>query len=400
MVRTEMAGSCRSLTTVVVICAALRSPMTRAMKGGLSQIAPEELLGLVFKALIAKTGVDPKLVEDVCVGNVLPPGGGATTARQAALWAGLPNTTAVNSVNRQCSSGLTSVNNIANQILSGQIDIGIGAGVESMSLYYAPSYSLPAKMSERVMENEEAADCWMPMGVTSENVANNFHVDRARQDEFAAKSFQKAEAAQKAGKFESEIVPITYTDDEGNERKVTKDDGIRQGVTKESLAKLKPVFAENGTTHAGNASQVTDGAAGVLLARRSVAKKYGLPILAKYCGGVVAGVPPNIMGVGPAYAIPKLLEKAGLKTTDIDIFEINEAFASQALYSIEKIGLDISKVNPVGGAIAIGHPLGCTGSRQIATALAEAKRENKKFIVTSMCIGTGMGMAALIINEQ
>ncbi|WFC99385.1 acetyl-CoA C-acyltransferase [Malassezia yamatoensis] len=383
----------------VVIVAALRSAVTKARKGGLAQAAPEEILGNVLKAVIKQSGVDPKLIEDVAIGNVLPPGGGATSARQAALWAGIPNSAAVNTVNRQCSSGLATVNQIANEILTHQIDLGIGGGVESMTLNYGAGV-MPSKMSDTVLENEEAADCMMPMGITSENVAKQHNVTRDKQDAFAAESFRRAHEAQKAGKFKSEIVPIKYVDDDGNERSVNEDDGIRGGVTKESLAKLKPAFSADGCTHAGNASQVSDGAAAVILARRSFAKKNNLPILAKYVGGVVVGVPPNIMGVGPAYAIPKLLEKAQLKTTDVDLYEINEAFASQALFSIEHLGLDLAKVNPVGGAIAMGHPLGATGSRQIATALAEAKRNGQKLIVTSMCIGTGMGMAALIVNEQ
>ncbi|WFC94696.1 acetyl-CoA C-acyltransferase [Malassezia brasiliensis] len=383
----------------VVIVSALRSAVTKARKGGLSQAAPEEILGNVLKAVIKQSGVDPKLIEDVAIGNVLPPGGGATSARQAALWAGIPDTAAVNTVNRQCSSGLATVNQIANEILTHQIDIGIGGGVESMTLNYGAGV-MPTKVSDAVMENEEAADCMLPMGITSENVAKKYNVTREKQDAFAAESFRRAHEAQKAGKFKSEIVPIKYVDDDGNERSVVEDDGIRGGVTKESLAKLKPAFAADGCTHAGNASQVSDGAAAVLLARRSFAKKHNLPIIAKYVGGVVVGVPPNIMGVGPAYAIPKLLEKAKLQTTDVDLYEINEAFASQALFSIEHLGLDLAKVNPVGGAIAMGHPLGATGSRQIATALAEAKRNGQKLIVTSMCIGTGMGMAALIVNEQ
>ena len=383
----------------VVIVGALRSAVTKARKGGLAQCAPEEILGNVLKALIAQTKVDPKLIEDVAIGNVLPPGGGATQARQAALWAGIPNTAAVNTVNRQCSSGRATVNQIANEIVTHQIDIGIAGGVESMTLNYGAGV-MPAKMSDAVQENEEAADCLLPMGITSENVAERFGVTRERQDAFAAESFRRAAEAQKAGKFKSEIVPVKYVDDDGKERFVDADDGIREGVTKESLAKLKPAFAANGVTHAGNASQVSDGAAAVLLTRRSVAKKLGLPILAKFAGASVVGVPPNIMGVGPAFAIPRVLEKAGLKTGDVDIYEINEAFASQALFSVEKLGLDLAKVNPVGGAIALGHPLGATGSRQIATALAEAKRTNAKIIVTSMCVGTGMGMASVIINEQ
>ncbi|WFD01710.1 acetyl-CoA C-acyltransferase [Malassezia obtusa] len=383
----------------VVIISALRSPVTKARKGGLAQAAPEEILGNVLKAVIQQSGVDPKLIEDVSIGNVLPPGGGATSARQAALWAGIPNSAAVNTVNRQCSSGLATVNQIANEIITGQIDLGIGGGVESMTLNYGAGV-MPSKMSDAVMENEEAADCMMPMGITSENVAKKYNVTRDKQDAFAAESFRRAHEAQQAGKFQSEIVPIKYVDDDGNERHVQQDDGIRGGVTKESLSKLKPAFAADGCTHAGNASQVSDGAAAVLLARRSFAKKHNLPIIAKYVGGVVVGVPPNVMGVGPAFAIPKLLEKAHLQTSDVDLYEINEAFASQALFSIEHLGLDLAKVNPVGGAIALGHPLGATGSRQIATALAEAKRNGQKLIVTSMCIGTGMGMAALIVNEQ
>lgn len=383
----------------VVICGAYRSPLTRARKGGLAQCTPEEMLGNVLKGLIAKTGVDPKLIEDVSVGNVLPPGGGATGARQAALWAGIPNTAAVNTVNRQCSSGLASVTQIANEIITGQIDLGIGAGTESMTLNYGAGV-MPVKMSDEIMSNEEAADCMLPMGITSENVAKKYNVTREKQDAFAAESYKRAAAAKAAGKFKDEIIPIKYIDDDGNERYIAEDDGIRQGVTKESLSKLKPAFEKDGCTHAGNASQVTDGAAAVLLARRSVAQKLGLPIVGKFAGAVVVGVPPNLMGIGPAFAIPKLFEKAHITKDDVDIYEINEAFASQALFSVEHVGLPLAKVNPVGGAIAMGHPLGATGSRQIATALAEAKRTGAKLIVTSMCIGTGMGMASLIVNEQ
>ena len=383
----------------VVICGAYRSPFTRARKGGLAQCTPEEMLGNVLKGLIAKTGVDPKLIEDVSVGNVLPPGGGATGARQAALWAGIPNTAAVNTVNRQCSSGLASVTQIANEIITGQIDLGIGAGTESMTLNYGAGV-MPVKMSDEIMSNEEAADCMLPMGITSENVAKKYNVTREKQDAFAAESYKRAAAAKAAGKFKDEIIPIKYIDDDGNERYIAEDDGIRQGVTKESLSKLKPAFEKDGCTHAGNASQVTDGAAAVLLARLSVAQKLGLPIVGKFAGAVVVGVPPNLMGIGPAFAIPKLFEKAHITKDDVDIYEINEAFASQALFSVEHVGLPLAKVNPVGGAIAMGHPLGATGSRQIATALAEAKRTGAKLIVTSMCIGTGMGMASLIVNEQ
>ncbi|KAN0061695.1 3-ketoacyl-CoA thiolase with broad chain length specificity [Thecaphora frezii] len=384
----------------VVIVSALRTAITKAKKGGLAQCCPEEMLGNVLKAVVKESKVDPKLIEDVAVGNVLPPGGGATVARMATLWAGIPNTAAVNTVNRQCSSGLATVNQIANEIALGQIDIGIGAGVESMTQNYGAGV-MPEKLSDAVIQNEEAADCLLPMGITSENVAKKYNIDRKKQDAFAAESFRRAAAAQKAGKFKSEIVTVQYTDDEGNTKTIDADDGIRDGVTAESLGKLKPAFAKDGFTHAGNASQVSDGAAAVLLARRSVAKKLGLPIRGKFVTAAVVGVPPNIMGIGPAFAIPKLLELTKLNKDDINFYEINEAFASQAVMSIEHIGLDYNKVNPVGGAIALGHPLGCTGSRQIATALAEAKRRGgKQLIVTSMCIGSGMGMASLIVAEN
>lgn len=248
---------------------------------------------------------------------------------------------------------------------------------------------MPEKMSDAVMENEEAADCLLPMGITSENVAKKYNVDRKKQDAFAANSYAKAVKAQKEGHFKSEIVPITYEDDEGNKRTIEIDDGIREGVTAESLAKLKPAFDKDGFTTAGNASQVSDGAAAVLLARRSVAKKLGLPIIGKYVTAAVVGVPPNIMGVGPAYAIPKVLELTGLSKDDVDVWEINEAFASQAVYSIEHLGIDFAKVNQNGGAIAFGHPLGCTGSRATSTGLAIAKRTGGKILCVSMCIGTG-----------
>ncbi|GAA6064380.1 hypothetical protein JCM10212_000489 [Sporobolomyces blumeae] len=388
----------------VVICAAVRTPITRAKKGGLKDTCPEELLVNVFQGVVDRSGIDKNLVEEIQVGNVLPPGGGATVARMAQLAAGFPETSSVATLNRQCSSGLIAVNHIALMIAAGQIDVGIGAGVESMTMGYGAGV-MPEKMSEKVLETESAADCLLPMGITSENVAAKYHVSREAQDAFAAKSFQKAAAAQKAGKFKDEIVAVKtkVTDPKtGDEHDVTvsEDDGIREGVTQESLSKLKPVFSKTGSTHAGNASQVSDGAAAVLLTRRSKAKELGLPVLAKFCCCAVTGVEPKLMGIGPAFAIPKVLEKAGISKNDVDLWEINEAFASQAVMSIEHLGLDYDKVNPVGGAIAFGHPLGATGARQIATALSEAKRSGAKIIATSMCIGSGMGAASIIVNEQ
>lgn len=308
----------------------------------------------------------------------------------------------MHTLNRQCSSGLQAAVDVANAIKAGDYDVGIAAGVESMTEHYGAG-GMPSAISEDIVANSEAADCLVPMGITSENVAKQYNVSREAQDEFAANSYQKAAAAQKAGKFVSEIVPVKvkYVDPKTEEEKeiiVDHDDGIRV-TTKEQLAKLKPAFSKDGATHAGNASQVTDGAAAVLLVRRSVANKLGLPILGKYVASSVVGVPPKIMGVGPAFAIPALLQKVGITKDDVDFYEINEAFASQALMSIQHVGIPIEKVNPVGGAIAFGHPLGATGARQLATGFAEAKRENKKLFVTSMCIGTGMGMASLWAAE-
>lgn len=388
----------------VVIVSALRTALTRAKKGGFAQTCPEELLVAVFKGVVAKSGVDVKLVEEIQVGNVLPPGGGATVARMAQLAAGFPTTSTIVTVNRQCSSGLTAINHIALQIAAGQIDIGIGAGVESMTFGYGAGV-MPENMSELVMDNEQSSDCLLPMGLTSENVAATYNVTRQQQDSFAAHSYQKAVRAQQAGKFKDEIIPVTVkvTDPKTGEEKsivVDSDDGIRDGVTAESLSKLKPVFSKTGSTHAGNASQISDGAAAVLLARRSVAEKLGLPILGKFVAAAVAGVEPKLMGIGPAFAIPKLFQKIGITAKDVDLFEINEAFASQAVMSIETLKIPYEKVNPNGGAIAFGHPLGATGARQVATAYAEAKRSGAKIIVTSMCIGSGMGMAACFVNEQ
>jgi acetyl-CoA acyltransferase 1 len=388
----------------VVIVSAVRTAMTKGKKGGFKDTRPEELLAGALRAVYTKVNLDPSLIEDINVGNVLPPGGGANGARMAALHAGIPVSTPIATVNRQCSSGLTAVNLIAAQITSGQIDIGIGAGVESMTFGFGPA-SLPDGWSEAVLATQEAADCLIPMGVTSENVAEDFGITRAQQDAFAAKSFQKAAAAAKAGRFRDEIAPLTvkWVDPKTEQVKeitVSADDGVRDGVTAEGLSKLKPAFKKNGSTHAGNASQVSDGAAAVLLARRSTARRLGLPIVGKFVAAAVAGVPPRVMGIGPAYAIPKVLKQTGLRSEDIDFFEINEAFASQAVYSIEKLGLPYEKVNLNGGAIAIGHPLGMTGARQIATGLNIAKQTGKRIFVTSMCVGSGMGMAGVFVSEH
>ncbi|KAK0617322.1 3-ketoacyl-CoA thiolase, partial [Immersiella caudata] len=351
-----------------------------------------------FKGLIERSGINPALVEDICVGTVLAPGGGATEMRAAALVAGFPDTAAVRTLNRQCSSGLQACVDVANQIRAGMIEIGIGAGVESMSTQYGPG--AVTEFSDLLESHPEAANCKVPMGVLSEDMAKARGVTRAAQDAFAAASFQKAVKAQAEGLFKEEIYPlkVKFEDPKSGETKeivVDKDEGIRPGVTVESLGKIRPAFAKDGSIHAGNASQVSDGAAAVLLMKRSTAEKLGQKILGKYVAASIVGVPPLLMGVGPWKAIPKVFEITGLTKEDVDIFEINEAFASQCLWCANELGIPQEKINPKGGAIAFGHPLGCTGARQVSTLLYELKRRNEKIGVTSMCVGTGMGMAAV-----
>ncbi|KAL2814707.1 Thiolase, N-terminal domain-containing protein [Aspergillus cavernicola] len=386
----------------IVVTCALRTALTKGGKGGFKDTAAADLLAGVFKGVIDRSGIDPSLVEDISVGNVLAPGGGATEFRAAALVAGFPESTAVKSLNRQCSSGLQAIVDIANAIKSDMIEVGIGAGVESMTTQYGPG--AVTEFSDLLENHEEAANCKVPMGVLSENMAKDRNVSRATQDAFAAASYQKALKAQKAGLFNEEILPldVKWTDPKTNEEKtitVKADDGIRDGITPESLGKIRPAFAKDGSIHAGNASQISDGAAAVLLMKRSTAERLGQKIIGKFVSASVVGVKPLLMGVGPWKAIPVALAKAGITKDDVDIYEINEAFASQCVWCLNELGLPQEKVNPKGGAIAFGHPLGCTGARQISTLFSELKRTNKKVGVTSMCIGTGMGMAAVWVAE-
>jgi acetyl-CoA acyltransferase 1 len=390
-------GSKKSLDDVVIV-AALRTPMTRARKGAFHATQQEELLGSVLKSLLRSSGLkDPSLIDDIIVGNVLPPFGGANQARMAALWAGIPSSTSIATVNRQCSSGLQACAQIAHAIQSGSIEIGIGAGVESMTTNYGPKAMVDV-YSEVILSNQEAEDCLIPMGITSENVAAKYGVSREKQDSFAALSHQKAARAQKNGHFKNEIAPVTIKVD-GKDVTVTEDDGVRGDTTYEVLSKLKPAFKKDGTTTAGNSSQVTDGAAAVLLMKRRKAQELNLPIMGKWISFATKGVPPNIMGIGPAMAIPLALSKAGLKVEDIDVYELNEAFASQAVYCVEKLGIPMDRVNPNGGAISLGHPLGCTGARMVSTLLNELKRQKKRYGVISMCVGSGMGAAAVLERE-
>ncbi|CAJ0828133.1 6485_t:CDS:2 [Entrophospora sp. SA101] len=337
--------------------------ITNHLIGNPSRKSSEDVV-VVAAAVLDKSKIDSKLIQDVAVGNVLPPGGGATVARAAALFTGIPDTADLNTVNRQCSSGLQAVVQIAHEIVLDQIEIGIAMATD---------------VSEKVFSNPASQDCLLPMGATSENVAEEFGVTRAKQDQFAVLSHQKAAAAQKSGLFKEEIIPVRtkWIDPKTGDEKeivVDKDDGIRKNTTLEGLAKLKPALKENGTTTA---------AAAVLLMKRKTAERLRLPIIGRFIRASVVGFPLRVMGIGPAYAIPTVLKLVGLSVNDIVIYEINEAFASQAIYSIEKLG----------------HPLGCTGARQVSTLLTELRRTRKKLGVISMCIGTGMGMSAVFEAE-
>lgn len=385
----------------VVVTCALRTAITKGGKGGFKDTAGADLLNGAFVNLIQRSGIDPSLVEDISVGCVLAPGGGATEFRAAALAAGFPESTAVKSLNRQCSSGLQACAEIANAIKTGMIDVGIGAGVESMSTQYGPG--AVTEFSELLENHKSAAECKVPMGKLSEDMARDKKITRADQDKFAADSYRKAIEAQKKGLFDQEIAPlkVKWEDPKTEEVKeitVGRDDGVRE-VTAESLGKIRAAFAKDGTIHAGNASQVSDGAAAVLLMKRSTAERLGQQIMGKFVQASIVGVPPLLMGIGPWKAIPVALEKSGITKDDVDIFEINEAFASQCLWCANELGLPMEKINPKGGAIAFGHPLGCTGARQVSTLLYELKRTGKQVGVTSMCVGTGMGMAAVWVAE-
>jgi acetyl-CoA acyltransferase len=348
------------------------------------------------KEALTRAGVTGKDIEDLVLGCATPEGEqGLNLARNVGFLAGLPDEVPAMTINRYCSSGLQAVAIVADRIAVGQIDAGIGGGAESMSM-------LPmggARVSLNPHMSEISPDAYLPMGNTAENVARQFKVSREDQDAFALASHTKAVKAWAEGKFSAETLPVkTRLFDEGSWRDVTvdKDECPRADTTLEKLAALKPVFDPTGSVTAGNSSPINDGAAAVVLMAGDKAKAAGKKVRGYFRALAVAGVPPGIMGIGPVPAVRKLLAKAGLKIDQIDLYEINEAFASQALYCARELGLPTDRLNVNGGAIAIGHPLGCTGARQIATALHELERRNGKYAVISMCIGGGMGAAGLI----
>lgn len=384
---------------VVVVCA-LRTPITKAKRGGLRDTGADDLVATVLSAIVKRTGINPLEVGDIVVGNVLAPGAQrANECRIGALLAGIPEEVPIRTVNRQCSSGLQAVADVAASIRAGYYAMGIAAGVESMSIN---PMSWDGPVNPKLEHHDKAASCLLPMGVTSENVAERYGVTRTQQDSLAARSHARAAAAQDAGRFRDEIVPVEtkHIDPKTGAEKpvvISEDDGIRRGVTVASLGSLKAVFRKDGSTTAGNSSQVSDGAGAVLMTTRANARRLGLPILGVFRSFCAVGVDPAIMGVGPAVAIPEAVKMAGISVEDVDLFELNEAFASQATYCCEKLDLDQEKVNVNGGAIALGHPLGATGARCVATLLHEMKRRGKdcRFGVVSMCIGSGMGAAAV-----
>jgi acetyl-CoA acyltransferase len=380
----------------VAIISAVRTPIGRSAKGNLRHTRPDDLGALVVKEALARAGAPAAEMEDLVLGCAAPEGEqGLNVARLIGHLAGLPDEVPAMTVNRFCSSGLQAAAIVADRIAVGAIDAGIAGGVESMSML--PMGSGRVSLNERLAEMEP--DAYLPMGNTAENVARQFNVNRADQDAFALRSHQKAVAAWEQGRFAGEVVPVktrVFEDGAWRALTVSRDECPRPDTTLERLAALKPVFDPTGSVTAGNSSPTNDGAAALIMASGEKAAARGWRPRAWFRAFAVAGVPPGIMGIGPVPAVRKLLAKTGLAIGDIDLYELNEAFASQALYCIRELGLPEDRVNVNGGAIALGHPLGCTGARQIATALAELERRKARYAVLTMCVGGGMGAAGLI----
>lgn len=384
----------------VLVVSAVRTAVTKAKKGSFKDTRPDDLMSAAFRGALDRVpGLDPARLDDIVVGTAMPEGEqGLNVARVAGLAAGVPEHVPAMTINRFCSSGLQSLAQAAAQIEAGWIDAALTGGVESMTMI--PMGGDRPSPNPKVMA--ENPGLYTPMGITSENVTKRFDVSRQAQDEFAYQSHMKACQAIEAGRFKDEIVPVktrVWVDGTWKAITVDTDEGPRPDTTLEALARLRPVFARNGTTTAGNSSQVSDGAAAEIIVARELAEELGLESLGVLRSYAVVGVDPEIMGIGPKVAIPKALEKAGLSIDDIDLFEINEAFASQVVYCVRELGIDPAKVNVNGGAIALGHPLGCTGAKLTATLLYEMKRRGSRYGVVSMCIGGGMGAAAVFERE-
>ncbi len=389
------------MEAVVLDC--LRTPVGKAPKGSLRNVRPDDLAAIVIRRLLEKhPAIAPEEIDDVILGCAMPEAeSGMNMARIAALRAGLPDSVPGVTINRFCSSGLQAIAMAADRIRSGSAQIIIAGGAESMSL-------IPMAGNKFVPNPwmvDHLPQIYMGMGLTAEQVRKKYGVTREDADEFAHRSHQHALRAQAEGKFDDEIVPVaiestTLVNGAPEHRTITfaKDEGPRVDTSFEALAKLKPVFQSDGTITAGNSSQTSDGAAAAIVMSDKKAEELGLKPMARFVSFAVAGVPPEIMGIGPVVAIPKALALAGLKTEDVGVIELNEAFAAQALAVIRKASLDLDRVNPNGGAIALGHPLGCTGAKLTATLLREMHRKDTRYGMVTMCIGGGQGAAGIFEN--
>jgi acetyl-CoA acyltransferase len=383
------------MTTEIVIAEAVRSAVGRGHKGTLATKRPDELAADVIRGLLARVPGAKGKIDDVVLGCAMPEGEqGLNVARLISLLADLGQDVPAQTINRFCSSGLQAIAIAAGSIATGTNDVVIAGGVESMT--YVPMTGFHLSASPELMDKLPGANT--PMGITAENVANRFKISRQMQDEFAFRSQMKAKAALEKGTFKDEIVPVRAVRYDGDQR-VYKDFVVdempRPDTTLEGLGKLPPAFAQGGSVTAGNSSPISDGAAACLVTTRAKAAELGVKPLAVFKAFATVGVDPEIMGIGPVPAVRKLLAKTGLKVTDIDVFELNEAFASQSVYCQKELGIPDDKVNVNGGAIALGHPLGCTGAKLTATALYELKRRGGKYAIVTMCIGGGQGAAGL-----
>ena len=379
----------------IVIAEAVRSAVGRGYKGTLATKRPDELAADVIRALLARVPQARGKIDDVVLGCAMPEGEqGLNVARLISLLADFGAEVPAQTINRFCSSGLQAIAIAAGSIAVGSNDVVIAGGVESMSMVPMTGFHLSA--SPELMDKLPGANT--PMGITAENVANRFGITRQMQDEFAFKSQQKAKAALEKGAFKDEIVPVRAVGYEHGQRvykDFTVDELPRPETTLDGLAKLPPAFAQGGSVTAGNSSPISDGAAAALVMSRSAADQLGVKPLGIFRAFVTVGVDPEIMGIGPVPAVRKLLAKTGLKVSDIDLFELNEAFASQSVYCMRELGLPEDRVNVHGGAIALGHPLGCTGAKLTASALYELRRRGGRYAVVTMCIGGGQGAAGL-----
>src|SRR5512142_2081684 len=389
-----------------VIVSAVRTPVGKAKRGGLATVRPDEMAATVIRELLKRTpNLDPVQIDDVVMGCAFPEGEqGLNMARMIALRAGLPDSVPAETINRYCSSGVQSIVHAANAIQAGQIEVAIAGGAESMTMVPMSGY----KFSPNPYFAQDLPHYYTNMGLTAENVSVKYGISRQDQDEFSLKSHQKAAQAVNSGLFDPELVAIDVEISElnGDERPVKKnftvqrDEGPRADTNMDALSKLKPAFKENGTVTAGNSSQMSDGAAAVVVMSAERAAQLGLTPLARFVSFAAGGVPPELMGIGPVVAVPKALKLAGLSMNHIDLIELNEAFAAQSLAVIRQLELDETKINVNGGAIALGHPLGCTGTKLTTQLIYEMGRRHSRYGMVTMCVGGGMGAAAIFENLQ